>query len=212
MRFQFILVVALWFVGRTSGFTPVPMQVAGWFENLLGDKKVEPPSSQTEELKTLLLQQCRRTDPPPTRQEIQEIIDQLAPLSPVTATAASPLLQAKWILEWTTEKEINFFIQQGFSEKRAIYQTIEGDVLGNMIPFTRGGGFGVTGSLEVLDKKGQRTNFVFSKAKLDLGRWGKYDLPPIGKGWFDTIFLDQDLRVDVNSRNDILICTPAAAE
>jgi hypothetical protein len=65
------------------------------------------------------------------------------------------------------------------------------------------------GDLSIPDEDGQRTDFVFTNTVIDLGKWGKYSLPPLGKGWFDTIYLDEDLRVDVNSRDDILICTPS---
>ena len=51
-----------------------------------------------------------------------------------------------------------------------------------------------------------RTNFKFKNASLDLGRWGEYNFPPVGEGWFDTIYLDEGLRIDTNSRDDILIC------
>jgi hypothetical protein len=108
--------------------------------------------------------------------------------------------------EWTTEKEINVFNDWGISG--TISQTIDGPDLLNMIPFRRGGSFGVKGRLTISDPDGIRTDFEFESATLDLGKWGCYQLPPIGKGWFDTIFLDDDLRVDVNSRDDILICTP----
>lgn len=108
--------------------------------------------------------------------------------------------------EWTTEKEINVFDDWGISG--TISQTIDGPDLLNMIPFRRGGSFGVKGRLTIPDPDGIRTDFEFESATLDLGQWGSYQLPPIGKGWFDTIFLDDDLRVDVNSRDDILICTP----
>ena len=107
--------------------------------------------------------------------------------------------------EWTTEKEINFFADWGISD--TISQTIASPVLENMIPFRRGGSFGVKGILTVPDPDGIRTDFEFESATLDLGGWGSFDLPPVGKGWFDTVFLDDDLRVDINSRDDILICT-----
>lgn len=72
---------------------------------------------------------------------------------------------------------------------------------------------GVSGELSLPDNDGRgdqmlRTNFVFSSATLDLGRWGSFSVPPIGKGWFETLYLDDTLRVDTNSRDDILICTP----
>ena len=83
----------------------------------------------------------------------------------------------------------------------------------------KGGGFGVVGTISVDDndaissnsvEKGDnnniiRTQFKFNSAKLDLGKWGTYNFPPIGNGWFDTVYLDEELRIDLNSRNDILI-------
>lgn len=88
-----------------------------------------------------------------------------------------------------------------------ISQTIDGSVLQNLIPFKRGGSFGVTGKLSIPDPDGIRTDFQFESATLDLAKWGKYNLPPVGKGWFDTVFLDDNFRIDTNSRDDILICT-----
>jgi len=107
---------------------------------------------------------------------------------------------------WTTEKEINFFLENGLSD--SISQTINGSVLKNSIPFKNGGEFGVSGTLSIPDPEGVRTEFEFKAATLDLG-WFKFNLPPVGKGWFDTIYLDEELRVDINSRDDILICIPA---
>jgi hypothetical protein len=107
---------------------------------------------------------------------------------------------------WTTEKEINFFLDGGWATE--VSQTIHGSQLENMIPFTRGGSLGVAGTLAVADAAGMRTAFQFDSATLDLGRWGKYTLPPVGAGWFDTLYLDGELRVDINSRDDILICAP----
>lgn len=113
------------------------------------------------------------------------------------------------MLQWTTEKEINFFLEKGISPTGSIYQIIiiDGTILENCIPFQKGGFFGVKGALSIPDPAGTRTDFVFSEATLDVGKWGVYRFPPVGKGWFETIYLDDDLRVDVNSRNDILICT-----
>mmetsp|Transcript_2653 Transcript_2653/g.3480 ORF Transcript_2653/g.3480 Transcript_2653/m.3480 type:complete len:154 (-) Transcript_2653:150-611(-) len=117
---------------------------------------------------------------------------------------------------WTTEKEINFFIDWNLSGP--ITQSIRGNVLNNNIPFKSGGGLGVEGSVSIPDEENngdidcqnrqRRTNFKFTSAVLDLDKWGKYNFPPVGEGWFDTVYLDEDLRVDINSRNDILVCTP----
>lgn len=104
--------------------------------------------------------------------------------------------------EWTSEKEINFFLQSGISKR--ITQTLSNGCLENYIPFVKGGGFGVSGSIRpaLSDFKSDdyeehkllllscRTQFQFTNAKLDLGKWGIYNFPPLGKGWFDTIYLD----------------------
>jgi hypothetical protein len=198
----------LFLFGRSSSFTS--LKLPDWSSDVFGNifpgvgTKVK---AERERVKGSLLEACREDGV--SRIRVEEIISELASLSPVAATATSPLLQRKWMLEWTTEKEINFFLEKGFTPSGAIYQTIDGSSLGNMIPFQKGGGFGVQGDLSIPDEDGKRTDFVFTNAVLDLGKWGKYSFPPVGKGWFDTIYLDEDLRVDVNSRDDILICTPS---
>lgn len=71
-------------------------------------------------------------------------------------------------------------------------------ILENYIPFVNGGGFGVTGEIcpatlisGSSNEELRRTEFVFKTAKLDLGDWGVYNFPPVGEGWFDTIYLDE---------------------
>mmetsp|Transcript_24704 Transcript_24704/g.53293 ORF Transcript_24704/g.53293 Transcript_24704/m.53293 type:complete len:224 (+) Transcript_24704:49-720(+) len=166
-------------------------------------------TARRNELKQSLTVECRQNvgyNSPEIRQRIETIMDQLATLNPTPETAASPLLKREWILEWTSEKEINFFLEKGISEE--IIQTLNGDILENYIPFVKGGGFGVTGQIGVDEERegGMRTNFKFKNANLNLGRWGEYNFPPVGEGWFDTIYLDEGLRIDTNSRNDVLIC------
>ena len=173
--------------------------------------------SQIQSLKQQLYTTCQSTygkSTPTIRYDIESIITQLQPLNPTPSTAQSPLLQRKWIVLWTSEKEINFFLEKGISTQ--IEQTlIDGEVLENWIPFVKGGGFGVTGSIRPAtvnnenigsNSNNMRTEFKFSKATLDIGKWGTYNFPPIGSGWFDTVYLDEELRIDLNSRNDILIC------
>ena len=152
-------------------------------------------STQRVELKQQLLSECRQNigyNTPEIRQNIESIIYELCPFNPTQQTATSNLLKKKWIVEWTSEKEINFFLEKGISNE--IIQTLNGDILENYIPFVRGGGFGVTGKISVDEDASKevstRTNFKFKNAKLDLGRWGEYNFPPVGEGWFDTIYLD----------------------
>ncbi|EEC43432.1 pap-fibrillin-ii [Phaeodactylum tricornutum CCAP 1055/1] len=195
---------------RTIPPSTTQLHAFGFLNGLLesGSKKTKAASStKASALKQKLLAAC--SEDKPDRSIIEATIQELETLSPVTATASSPLLQKKWEMIWTTEKEINFFVERGFSSK--IFQTIDGSVLTNNIPFIKGGSFNVTGSLSVPDIEGIRTEFTFSEAALDLAKWGTYKLPPVGKGWFDTLYLDDTLRVDLNSRNDILICKPDEA-
>ncbi len=96
---------------------------------------------------------------------------------------------------WTTEKEINIFSDLNISGD--ITQTIDNGNLQNYIPFQKGGGLEVSGTVTPDDDMQERTNFEFISAELDLD-WFKFSFPPIGKGWFDTVYLDDDLRVDEN--------------
>jgi hypothetical protein len=143
--------------------------------------------------------------------EIDDAIDALAEISPITSTISlSEQLQKTWSLVWTTEKEINFFIEKGWSNN-ITQQIISDNVIVNTIPFMNDNGyFGVRGRIYCqTDDPFIRTQFVFETATLELSRisWlPTLSFPPVGKGWFDTVYLDDNFRVDRNSRNDILIC------
>ena len=190
---------------------------SNWISSLFEDNSLKKKRAQ---LKQELLQECASTlDSKNKRSRIESILDQLSQLQTFTSTASSPLLRKTWKLLWTTEKEINFFIDQGISLQ--IYQTIstDGADLSNSIEFRNGGGLFVTGMLSTSTtvdataavgniQNPLRNYFKFDTATLELQRIGKFSFPPVGSGWFDTIYLDDDLRCDVNSRKDILICTP----
>jgi len=181
----------------------------------------EEDSQRRNELKRRMLLECdsergqNKKNKQERRKTIEAIMYELAELSPCRDDAAtSSLLRREWLLRYTTEREINFFVDFGLSNR--ITQTIgkDGVLLTNTIKFKSSGGgyFGVKGTLSPEgDANKVRTNFVFETATLDIGKWGSYNFPPIGRGWFDTVYLDDDLRVDFNSRSDILVCTPAAA-
>ena len=195
---QGILCLFIALVVPVVGFGPFKAPDINLFKSFI--PKGDPLANQREELKALLLEECAGGN----RQRIETIIVELQKVNPTPDSAMSPLLQRKWLLEWTTEKEINFFIDWNLSGD--IYQLVDGAVLENMIPFQKGGYLGVKGNLST--DGGIRTSFAFTEATLDLGRWGSFKIPPVGSGWFDTVYLDDELRVDTNSRNDILICRP----
>jgi len=178
--------------------------VGAIFNNRPNVVKIDKDYEERERLKADLLNTCRQ--PKVKRAQVEEKIAALVPFSPTKNSAASPLLQKEWILTWTTEKEINFFLDFGIASE--VSQTIKGRELGNLIAFERGGCLSVSGTLTVSEDAAIRTEFKFDKATLDLAKWGTYEFPPVGEGWFDTIYLDGTLRVDTNSRDDILICTP----
>ena len=217
------LVCLLW-LGCVQSFAPV-FQAASFLDsvqaifapNAKGGEAGGTNAAKREELKKALLGECRSDSGgimKAKRARIENIINELAPLSPIVDTATSPQLQKEWLMAFTTEKEINFFVDLGITSRSGVSQTIDGDsMLGNLIEFKRGGGLSVSGELSAAETEGDgeprlRTNFVFTEANLDLGRWGSFKIPPVGEGWFETLYLDNTLRVDINSRDDILICTP----
>ena len=203
----------------TTSASPLD-SIQNFFKNTFSapSKKGEKNNADDDlrlKLKMELLTECKATNSKnmsEQRTKIESIMKELSSLSPVAETAASPLLQKPWLMFWTTEKEINFFNDWKISDGNITQIISDGSVLQNNIPFTRGGSLSVEGTLSLSsDEQGQqslRTYFKFTNAVLDVGKWGRFELPPVGEGWFDTVYLDDDLRVDINSRNDILICSP----
>jgi hypothetical protein len=172
-----------------------------------------------QERKKLLLSLVQKTSDDttvpvvvPMSDEINQAIDSLAEVSPITSSdELKKQLDRTWYLIWTTEKEINFFLTKGWSNN-ITQQIINSDAtIVNTIPFVNDNGyFCVKGRIfQNADDPMIRTQFVFETATL---QWNQFSwlptltFPPVGKGWFDTVYLDGTLRVDRNSRNDILIC------
>ncbi|KAK7395606.1 hypothetical protein VNO78_16170 [Psophocarpus tetragonolobus] len=121
-------------------------------------------------------------------------------------------LSATWRLLWTTEKEQLFIV-----EKAPLFGTRAGDVLqvidvrnrtlNNVITFPPHGVFFVRSEIEVASP--QRVNFRFTSAVLRGKNW-EIPLPPFGQGWFDTVYLDDDLRVVKDIRGDYLVVDRAS--
>lgn len=148
----------------------------------------------------------------PLTDEIDQAIDSLAELSPITSRdELIKQLDRTWYLVWTTEKEINLFLDKGWSNSITQQISSSNSTIVNTIPFVNDNGyFGVKGRIfQTSDDPMIRTQFVFETATLQLNRFAwlpTLTFPPVGKGWFDTVYLDSNFRVDRNSRNDILIC------
>ncbi|CAM9925546.1 unnamed protein product, partial [Choristocarpus tenellus] len=51
---------------------------------------------------------------------------------------------------------------------------------------------------------GARVNFKFTSCKAKYGSL-TVPLPPIGKGWFENVYLDEDFRVSKDVRGDVQV-------
>lgn len=134
---------------------------------------------------------------------IDGLIDQLAKLNPTDV--AGSRLSGRWNLLWTTEKETLSIVSNGILGRKCteVYQVIdvEADSLSNNIDF-EGGGFEVDSTCRPSD--GIRVDFQFRAAKIRFDSF-TLPLPPVGQGWFDCVFLDDELRIVRDSRQDALI-------
>mmetsp|Transcript_9498 Transcript_9498/g.23311 ORF Transcript_9498/g.23311 Transcript_9498/m.23311 type:complete len:204 (+) Transcript_9498:165-776(+) len=116
-------------------------------------------------------------------------------------------LSGLWELVYTTEKEINFFkTSWPFAKVSVITQKLDlanAQTVNNNIQFEGGGKFAVTGDTNIVDGDDEydRVAFEFTDAKAFV--WGKkVQLPPVGIGWFDTMYCDGDIRLSRDSRGD----------
>ncbi|XP_030966095.1 probable plastid-lipid-associated protein 11, chloroplastic [Quercus lobata] len=143
---------------------------------------------------------------PPKRASIVEAIDALAVLGRDTVTTGGSL-SATWRMLWTTEKEQLFIV-----ENVRLFGTAAGDVLqvidvenktlNNVITFPPHGVFFVRSVIEIASP--QRVNFRFTSAVLRGENW-EFPLPPFGQGWFETVYLDDEIRVVKDIRGDYLV-------
>lgn len=152
-------------------------------------------------------------------EEVRALMLELGALNPTADPASSPLLCGRWDIEWTTESELLALTANGFLGLpcTASYQSItrersEGGAwaykLDNCIDFD--GGFLKVGSTCAPDQSGGRVNFKFESCK---AKWKAVEvpLPPVGAGWFEVLYVDDELRLARDSRGDLQICRRAAA-
>ncbi|CAN1182922.1 Probable plastid-lipid-associated protein 11, chloroplastic [Linum perenne] len=115
-------------------------------------------------------------------------------------------------LMWTTEKEQLFIIDKaGLVGTKAgdVLQVIdvEKGILNNVITFPPHGVFFVRSTIQVASS--QRVDFRFTSAVLRGRNW-EVLLPPFGQGWFETVYLDDEIRVAKDIRNDYLVVDRAS--
>jgi hypothetical protein len=116
-------------------------------------------------------------------------------------------LSAAWRMLWTTEKEQLFIVERANlfgTEAGDIFQIINvgSGTLNNVITFPPTGMFVVNSSLDI--ESAHRCRFKFNKASLKIGDL-RIPFPPFGQGWFESVYLDDKIRVAKDIRNDYLI-------
>mmetsp|Transcript_35269 Transcript_35269/g.85376 ORF Transcript_35269/g.85376 Transcript_35269/m.85376 type:complete len:286 (-) Transcript_35269:62-919(-) len=130
-----------------------------------------------------------------------------------------------WDLLYTTEKEVNFF-KTSWPFKDAltsITQTLDlydDGIINNSINFNGGKSyFAVDGTVRpagAADREDEnssndpdtagyvvdRVEFTFTKATICFNENFKFETPPVGAGWFDTLWCDGTYRLSYDSRGD----------
>ena len=135
-------------------------------------------------------------------------LEELPSLNPTSNPARSPLFSGEWECLWTTEKEINFLVGSGlFGEKwKRSYQVIDvpGNNLENYILFENESDLSVGSTIKPDPNQGSRFDIRFETASL---KWKgfKVNLPPVGSGWGELLYLDQDIRLQRDIRGDLIL-------
>lgn len=121
-------------------------------------------------------------------------------------------LNGTWKLLWTSEKEILFIIKKNGlanwcgTESGNVYQVIDlnENRLQNCIEFPPEGAFIVDSFIEY-DSESKRCSFEFQGARLRVPNNREFNLPPVGKSTFKTLFVDSKYRIAEDARGDFLI-------
>lgn len=162
-----------------------------------------PPSARSllRRIQSLAEQSSRGVDTSGNT-EIIASIDLLRSSAP---QLSSEVIEGTWELLWTTERETLFLIKNGLLGRpcTSVQQSISKDSLRNSVFFERDGSFEVQGSIS---RTGPRTNFKFREVRLRLPPLLDLPLPPVGQGWFDTVYASRELRISFDVRGDYLVC------
>ncbi|KAI3844273.1 hypothetical protein MKW92_023020 [Papaver armeniacum] len=145
---------------------------------------------------------------PLKRMQIIKAIEALRVAGKNSTTTSAASLSDTWRMLWTTEKEQLFIIKNAYlfggTQAGDILQVIDVDagVLNNVITFPPSGVFFVRSSIKIVSP--QRVDFRFTSAVLRGENW-EFPLPPFGRGWFDSVYIDDNIRVAKDIRGDYLV-------
>jgi len=135
------------------------------------------------------------------RSDIEAAVDALP------SQSGRPDLNGRWKLRWTSEKEVLFLMDKGLLGLpcTGVFQDLNLDAgrLENLVEFSEGHlRVGSTAAWD--DESERRVNFKFGSCE---ARWKDLavPLPPVGEGWFDTVYCDESVRVARDVRGDTLV-------
>eukprot|EP00929_Paragymnodinium_shiwhaense_P040639 TRINITY_DN21192_c0_g1_i1.p1 TRINITY_DN21192_c0_g1~~TRINITY_DN21192_c0_g1_i1.p1 ORF type:complete len:549 (-),score=118.30 TRINITY_DN21192_c0_g1_i1:190-1836(-) len=147
---------------------------------------------------------------------VKAAMEALAAVNPTEDPASSALLEGSWEVVWTTESELLALTNNGFFGLPCLgaYQGItkfpadeaKGTEaryeLSNRIDFD-GGFLNVESTCEPA-ATGGKIDFRFESCT---ARWNSFEvpLPPVGSGWFEVLYIDDELRLARDSRGDLQI-------
>jgi hypothetical protein len=168
-----------------------------------------------------------------TPQQLQQIKQCFEELEAAGKTGKEGNISGTWRLLWTTEKVRHATAAAPFSrpfhsffslpptpqetlfilKNAGLFGTAAGDVfqvidtaagtLQNVIEFPPEGAFLVNSSLDWVGDG--RTDFKFSGARIKLPKGRSLGLPPVGQGWFKSVYCDGKYRLSRDVRGDYLV-------
>jgi len=137
------------------------------------------------------------------------LLVELPKLNPVAEPTRSELFSGEWECRWTNEKEINFAVKNGLFGLPWVrtYQTIDiaAGTLENVLEF-EDGELRVNSSIAPDSADGQRFQFAFESCSLRRKSF-RIPLPPVGRGWGELLYLDDEMRIQRDIRGDMLVAT-----
>jgi len=192
--------------------------------NILNGLLSSPDDKRREVLKLELLELISKSSPPGQGNEFTTEEDrlrfedlfynELPALNPTFPNSArdSSLFSGEWECRWTNEKELNFLVRSGlFGDAwKRTYQriSIPEQQLENYILFGEDGEskLSVKSTLIPDETNGLRFNIQFYEASVNW-RGFQIPIPPLGKGWGELLYLDDDMRLQRDIRGDCIVAT-----